>query len=126
MPLPKNNKLLPFARALRKEMTPQERKLWYLYLRRYPVKIYRQRIIDSYIADFYCHAARLVIEIDGSQHYTKEGDMYDEQRSRALSDLGLAVVRFSNNEVDTQFSFVCGKIEKLIKERIKGERNDQL
>ena len=61
--IPKNNKLLPFAKELRKDMTPQERKLWYLFLRKYPIKIYKQRIIDDYIVDFYCHAARLVIEV---------------------------------------------------------------
>lgn len=67
--IPKNNHLLSRARELRREMTPQERKLWYLFLRKYPVKFYKQRIIASFIADFYCPKARLVIELDGSQHY---------------------------------------------------------
>ena len=64
----KNNKLLPTARQLRQEMTPQERKLWYLFLRDYSVKVYKQRIIGSFIVDFYCHAAKLAIELDGMQH----------------------------------------------------------
>ena len=69
MQIPKNNALLDNARRLRREMTPQERRLWYQFLRSYPVKIYKQRIIGNYIADFYCASAKLVIEIDGSQHF---------------------------------------------------------
>ena len=71
----KNYKMLGTARALRRNLTPQERKLWYLFLRSYPVKIYKQRIIESFVVDFYCAQARLVIELDGSQHYTEQGNM---------------------------------------------------
>ena len=78
----KNNKMLPVARRLRREMTPQEKTLWYQFLRSYPVKIYKQRIIESFVVDFYCAEARLVIELDGSQHYTEQGKAYDEERSR--------------------------------------------
>ena len=74
----KNFCMLGTARRLRRDMTPQERKLWYEYLRTYPVKFYKQRIIESFIVDFYCAPARLVIEIDGSQHYTEQGQCYDE------------------------------------------------
>ena len=125
-PLPKNNKLTPYAKELRREMTPQERKLWYLFLRHYPVKIYKQRIIDEYIVDFYCHAARLVIEIDGAQHYTEEGVAADRARTRVLEGYGLLVVRFSNSAVDTNFNTVCDQIERTIKERIQDAQNDQL
>ena len=76
----KDNRLLPNAKALRRTMTPHERKLWYLFLRSYPVKIYKQRIIDRYIVDFYCAKAKLVIEIDGSQHYTEQGQYADANR----------------------------------------------
>ena len=76
----KNNKMLPVARRLRREMTPQEKTLWYQFLRSYPVKIYKQRIIESFVVDFYCAEARLVIELDGSQHYTEQGKAYDEER----------------------------------------------
>ena len=107
-------------------MTPQERKLWYLFLRHYPVKIYKQRIIDEYIVDFYCHAARLVIEIDGAQHYTEEGVAADRARTRVLEGYGLLVVRFSNSAVDTNFNTVCDQIERTIKERIQDAQNDQL
>jgi len=80
-PIKKNNKLLKNARILRRNMTQQERHLWYDFLRYYPIKIYKQRIIDNFIADFYCHQARLVIELDGSQHYTPEGQSYDKERT---------------------------------------------
>ena len=73
MHVKRNFRLLEQARELRRNMTPQERKLWYQYLRTYPVKIYKQQIIDSFIADFYYALARLVIEIDGAQHYTPQG-----------------------------------------------------
>lgn len=116
----KNNKMLPIAKKLRKDMTPQERKLWYLFLQRYPVKIYRQRIIESFIVDFYCYAAKLVIEIDGSQHYTEQGLAYDKERTAILQQYGLTVIRFSNHEINTQFSEVCNVIDREIQCRING------
>ena len=76
MTIPKDNSQLENARRLRREMTPHERKLWYLFLRKYPVKIYKQRIIGRFIVDFYCACAKLVIEIDGSQHYEPQGMAY--------------------------------------------------
>ena len=102
-------------------MTPHERKLWYLFLRKYPVKIYKQRIIGNYIVDFYCHQAKLVIEIDGSQHYTEHGTEYDEKRTKFLSALGLSVLRFTNRDVDICFNSVCEQIDCVIKERTRGE-----
>ena len=91
--VPKNGDMLPRARELRREMTPQERKLWYQFLRRYPVKIYKQRIIESFIADFYCSRAQLVIELDGAQHTTEQGLLYDRERSSIFSQYGLAAER---------------------------------
>jgi very-short-patch-repair endonuclease len=102
-------------------MTPHERKLWYLFLRHYPTKIYKQRIIQNYIVDFYCHAAKLVIEVDGSQHFTEEGTEQDQKRDRMIERLGLHVIRFSNHEIDTQFRAVCEQIDLTIKERIRGQ-----
>ena len=110
----KNNKMLDTARKLRREMTPQERKLWYLFLRKYPVKIYKQRIIESFIVDFYCTDARLVIELDGSQHYTEQGQCYDKERSLILQEYGLKVLRFSNSDVDFRFDHVCEAIHNEI------------
>ena len=92
--VPKNGDMLPRARELRREMTPQERKLWYQFLRRYPVKIYKQRIIESFIADFYCSRAQLVIELDGAQHTTEQGLLYDRERSSIFSQYGLDVFVF--------------------------------
>lgn len=114
----KNNKMLPLARELRRDMTPQERKLWYLFLRKYPVKVYKQRIIDSFIVDFYCASAKLVIELDGSQHYSDQGQAYDTERSAILSKYGLEILRFSNSEINTQFEAVCNLIDSTIQKRL--------
>lgn len=119
MPVKKNNKMLPRARELRRDMTPQERKLWYLFLRKYPVKMYKQRIIDSFIADFYCASAKLVIELDGSQHYTEQGLAYDAERNAILSKYGLQILRFSNEEVNTQFDAVCSLIDAAIQKQLQ-------
>ncbi len=118
MEIKKNNSLLPNARKLRREMTPHERKLWYLFLRKYPVKIYKQRIIDNFIVDFYCASAKLVIEIDGSQHYEEAGRQYDEERTAVLEGYGLKVIRFANSEIDRQFQAVCEAIDMLIREAV--------
>ena len=114
MRIPKSKNLLHHARSLRREMTPQERKLWYLYLQKYPVKIYKQRIIGPYIVDFYCASANLVIKIDGSQHYDDEGKAYDAARSQYLNELGLRVVRYSNADINARFDRVCESIHLLI------------
>ena len=114
----KNASLLPLARQLRREMTPHERKLWYLFLRTYPVKIYKQRILGSYIVDFYCAAAKLVIELDGSQHFEDGGIANDAARTKDLQSLGLMVLRFTNTEIDREFPAVCERIDQVIKARI--------
>ena len=115
--LPKNPAMLPRARELRKSMTPQERHLWYDFLRACPVKIYKQRIIESFIADFYCASALLVIEIDGGQHFTEQGLAYDRERSAVFQTYGIDVIRFTNHEVDTQFEAVCDQIIRTIESR---------
>ncbi len=122
MPSDSNNTLLPRARELRKNMTPQERKLWYLFLRGYPIKFYKQRIIGPFIADFYCHAARLVIELDGSQHYEPQGTTYDKNRTELLEERGLYVLRFSNRELDREFRAVCEKIDFTVRSRLSQAR----
>jgi len=119
IPLKKNNELLNVARILRRNMTRQEKHLWYDFLRYYPVKIYKQRIIDDFIADFYCHSARLVIELDGSQHYTNQGKAHDEARTEILERYGIYVLRFSNKDVDDNFEGVCRMIDRVINERIE-------
>ena len=101
-------------------MTPQERHLWYDFLRSYPVKFYKQRIIGPYIVDFYCASAKLVVEINGSQHYDEQGLAYDAKRTEFLVELGLKVLCFSNAEVNTQFQAVCEAIHNTVCERLKG------
>jgi len=117
MSIPKDNSLLENAKKLRREMTAQERRLWYTFLRSYPVKIYKQRIIGGYIVDFYCASAKLVIELDGSQHYEDKGMDYDRKRTKILNSLGLEVLRFSNADVNVRFRQVCEMIDNRIKER---------
>ena len=112
-----DSSLLPNARRLRKEMTPHERKFWYLFLRRYPIKIYKQKIIRPYIVDFYCAPAKLVIELDGSQHYEDTGRTGDQVRDETLRQAGLLVLRFSNREIDREFPAVCEQIDRTIRER---------
>ena len=119
MTIPKDNSLLENARRLRRDMTPHERKLWYLFLRKYPVKIYKQRIIGRFVVDFYCASAKLVIEIDGSQHYDPQGMTYDAERSEFLSALGLEVLRFSNRDIDKDFDGVCERIDIVIQSRLR-------
>ena len=117
MTLPYNNGQLDHARSLRKTMTPQERHLWFDFLRDYPVKVYKQRIIGSYIVDFYCDAAKLVIELDGSQHYEPNGQNQDAVRTQYLQSLGLTVVRYSNAEINREFRAVCDALDRLIRSR---------
>ena len=119
MTIPKDNAQLENARRLRRDMTAHERKLWYLFLRKYPVKIYKQRIIGGFIVDFYCASAKLVIELDGSQHYDPTGIAHDASRSAFLESLGLKVLRFSNRDVDRDFRGVCEQIDFIIQERTK-------
>ena len=106
------------AKALRKNMTPQERKLWYDFLRKYEHQAYRQKIINNYIVDFYCPAAKLVIEIDGGQHYSKEQIEYDNERTKNLEGYGLEIIRIPNNEVNRNFYNVCTYIDRLIKTKL--------
>ena len=99
-------------------MTEQERKLWHLFLKNYPVRFYRQKIIDRFIVDFYCAAAKLVVELDGSQHYDNPAIAYDVERTNLLKEYGLSVVRFTNYEVDRYFSSVCEKIQSEVISRM--------
>ena len=111
-----NPNLVEMAKALRKEMTKAERKLWYDFLRNHPKRFYRQRPIDHFIADFYCSECALIIEIDGSQHYTPEGLKRDAVRTDILSLYGLQILRFTNKEVLEEFETVCAAIQRKIQE----------
>ena len=103
-------------------MTKEEKHLWYDYLKpyrqTYGVAFTRQKIIDNYIVDFNCPKAKLVIELDGSQHYEEVGKESDMIRDERLSELGFMVLRFSNREIDREFAAVCEKIDRTVKARI--------
>ena len=112
----KNN--IPLAKSLRKNMTPWERKLWYDFLRIYPIRFQRQKTIDNYIVDFYCAKARLVIELDGGGHYTEEQIKADEQRTKELENLNLSVIRICNLDIDKNFRGVCEYIDLITQGRV--------
>jgi very-short-patch-repair endonuclease len=99
-------------------MTKQEKHLWYDFLVNYPVRFQRQKTIDNFIADFYCFNARLIIEIDGSHHFTPEGMIKDEFRTTILEKYNLKVLRFSNSDINTNFAGVCDIIDYEVKQRI--------
>ena len=106
-----NKANIPLAKVLRKNMTPQERKLWYEYLRYYPVRFQRQKAIGNYIADFYCAKARLVIELDGGGYYTAEQAEKDGDRTKELEAMDLNVLRIGNLDIDRDFRSVCEYID---------------
>ena len=106
----------PRAQALRREMTKQEKRLWYGFLSGYPVRFRRQKQFGYYIVDFYCAAKKLVVEIDGSQHYELEAEKRDRARTAYLESIGLRVMRFSNYNVDTQFDGVCATIDRMVRD----------
>ncbi|MGN0492681.1 MAG: endonuclease domain-containing protein [Acutalibacteraceae bacterium] len=113
-----NTKLTDNAKALRKNMTKEERHLWYDFLRSYTVRFLRQKVIDNYIADFYCHDARLIIELDGSQHYEEKGLLKDKIRTERIESRNLTVIRIPNNEVNNNFGGVCEYIDSRVKESL--------
>ena len=102
------------ARKLRKNATEEENHLWYDFLRNHRCRFQRQKTIGSFIADFYCYEAKLVIEIDGRQHYTNEGKEYDQFRTEFLEEYGLTVIRFTNDQVNKNFKGVCSYIDQYL------------
>ncbi len=113
-----NNRLIPLAKQMRKEMTKEERRSWYDYLRGYPVRFSRQKVLGKYIADFYCAKARLVIELDGSQHFDNANIRKDDERTAFIERYGLRVIRIPNNEVSQNFSGVCEYIDLAVKQSL--------
>ena len=114
----RNDQLTENARALRKQMTKEEAKLWYHFLRLYRPRFHRQYVIGNYIADFYCNQAKLVVELDGSQHYTPEEILCDQHRTRYLQSQGLTVMRLNNLDVMRQFQNTCEAIDMEVKRKI--------
>ena len=113
-----NKNIVPFAKELRKNMTKEERHLWYDFLREYPVKFTRQKVLGKYIADFYCAKAGIVVELDGSQHYDDVGLMNDEKRTQYLEQYGIKVIRISNLDVLKNFEGVCMHIDNVVNQSL--------
>ena len=113
-----NPQLVPFAKELRKNMTKEERHLWYDFLKSYPVRFSRQKVLGNYIADFYSAEAKLVIELDGSQHYEEEGSSKDRDRTAFLESYGLRMIRIPNNEVMQNFIGVCEYIDSAVRQSL--------
>ena len=113
-----NKNIVPFAKELRKNMTKEERHLWYDFLRNYPIKFTRQKVLGKYIADFYCAKANLVVELDGSGHYEDVGIMNDEKRTQYLEQYGIKVIRISNLDVLKNFEGVCMYIDNAVKQSL--------
>jgi len=113
-----NKQLVPLAKQLRKEMTKEERHLWYDFLRSYPARFSRQKVLGKYIADFYSAEAKLVIELDGTQHYEPNNKQKDDERTEFLKEYGLKVIRIPNNEIGRNFRGVCDYIDAAVKQSL--------
>jgi len=114
-----NRNNIPLAKFLRRNMTPWERKLWYDFLRSYPIRFQRQKAIGDYIVDFYCAKAALVIELDGGQHYDEDQLQKDILRTSVLESMNLRVIRISNIDIDRNFQSVCEYIDLEVKKEYK-------
>ena len=110
MAIPKNNRMIPHAKSMRKNMTKEERHLWYDFLRYCTPRFRRQEVIGNYIVDFYCHQAKIAIELDGSGHYEPDAAAYDAARTAYLNTLGIEVYRYSNADINYKFQGVCEHI----------------
>ena len=117
-----NKANIPLAKELRKNMTPWERRLWYDFLRSYPIRFQRQKAIGSYIADFYCAKAQLIIELDGGGHYTDVQQAADAQRTAELNQMKLSVLRICNVDIDRNFRGVCECIDLAVKQSLPQPR----
>ncbi|MBQ7873182.1 MAG: DUF559 domain-containing protein [Clostridia bacterium] len=114
MPIIYNGKNIVLAKNLRKRSTPQEKHLWYDFLKNYEVKFQRQKAIGEYIVDFYCPSLKIAIEIDGNQHYSKEGIEKDKIRTEEINKQGIQIIRIPNKQIDKDFTWVCGYLDAEI------------
>ncbi|NLN55436.1 MAG: endonuclease domain-containing protein [Clostridiales bacterium] len=117
--LPRNTEIKDISQTLRKNMTKEEKRLWYDFLRSYPVQFYRQRIIGYFIVDFYCPSVKLAIELDGLHHLEEDKTTKDIIRMEYLNEFGVTVVRFWNSEVNKSFDNVCKAIDAMVKDLSK-------
>ena len=106
-----------YARKLRKDMTPWERKLWYCFLKDYQIRFQRQKMIDHYIVDFFCARSSLIVELDGGGHYNPESQQKDAERKAKLESYGYKLIRFCNRDIDKNFYGVCTVIDREVKQR---------
>ena len=113
-----NKDIVPLAKELRRNMTKEERHLWYDFLRSYSVKFLRQKILGKYIVDFYSADARVVIELDGAQHRIEENEQYDAERTAFLEGYGLTVVRIPNEAINKDFHRICVYIDDCVKQSL--------
>ncbi len=113
-----NKSIVNNAKNLRKNMTKEERHLWYDFLRTYNIKFLRQKVLGKYIVDFYCAKAKLVIELDGSQHYDEEGIKKDKERTEYLEQYGVKIIRIPNNYINQNFNGVCEYIDNIVKQSL--------
>lgn len=118
MHFPYNKMLMQNARDMRKNMTPEEDKLWYQCLSNHQYRFLRQKVIGNFILDFYCPKAKIGIELDGNQHLSKSAEEKDALRSGRLSAFGIDIIRFSNDQIKYGFDSVCRQIDVIIKERL--------
>ena len=119
MSLDYNEKNIVLAKNLRKNATTQENHLWYDFLSKYEIPFQRQKAIDNSIAAFYCHKAKLIIEIDGSQHHTDKGMKKDEFRTEILEGYDLSIIRFTNRQINANFNGVCAYIDEVVKASLR-------
>ena len=117
-----NKENIPLAKELRTNMTPWERKLWYWFLRTYPVRFQRQKCLGNHIVDFYCAKAGLVIELDGGGHYTPKQMQADQERTQALNRMNLQVLRICNLDIDRNFPGVCEQIDRTVQALLSQHR----
>ncbi len=99
-------------------MTDSEKKLWYQFLCLLPIRFNRQKRLGNYIVDFYCYKARLIIELDGEQHYEEKAISYDSDRTNYLEKYHLKVIRFTNYDIKDNFDGICKYIESILKKRL--------
>ena len=113
-----NKSIVSTAKMLRKNMTKEEKHLWYDFLSGYPIRFSRQKVLGKYITDFYCAKAKLIIELDGSGHYSATGEQYDEERTHFLEEYGLTIIRIPNTEIHKNFQGVCEYIDYFVKQSL--------
>lgn len=109
-----NKNLTDFSKKLRREMTKQEKHLWYDYFKKLPITVHRQKVIDNYIVDFYIAEKKLAVEIDGEEHFIGSRPLKDKLRTKRLNSLGVRVIRYSNYDVTANFRNVCDDLDAYI------------